>query len=187
MAPVVPVGVPDVLVAGDSLIFKVSYPLYPVSEGWTLSFQFKGDGELITTSGEVTDDSSVTYTVNVPASRTADLAKGVYRWFALATGSGTYSGRRDVAARGVLTVEANPNTAASGDYASPEEIELDALNAALQAAAGDLVISYTIGNRQVTYDRRGAMRRRSALERAVWRQRNPGKPWPSIQVAFGGV
>ena len=187
MAPVVPVGVPDVLVAGDSLIFKVTYPLYPVSEGWALSFQVKGEGELITTSGEVTDDSGSTYTVNVPASRTADLAPGVYRWFALATGSGSYSGRRDVAERGVLTIEANPATAAGGDYESDEEKELAALVAAVRDSAGDLVVSYTIGNRQVTYDRRGALRRKSQLERAIWRQRNPGQPWPSISAVFSGV
>lgn len=186
MAPTTPKGEPSSVVAGDSWLWEVSYQDYPSSEGWALSYTFRGAGSLDTTAGEVVVSSDV-WTVHIPASRTADLGAGAYRWAAYMTGSGSYAGRRHEVARGVVTVVANAALATDGALQSSDERILAAIEAALEGRITDDVQMTQINGRLVTNIPILELQRlRGIYERRVWKLRNPGRQ-PVQRVVFRGV
>lgn len=186
MAPTTPYGEPTEVVAGDSWLWTARYGDYPSSEGWTLSYTFRGVGALDTDTSECTVASDL-WTVNVPASRTADLGAGTYRWAAYMTGSGSYSGRRHQVATGVVTVIANAALAAEGDLQTSDERILAAIEAALEGRITDDVQMTQINGRLITNIPIMELQRlRGMYERRVWRQKNPGK-MPVARVVFRGV
>lgn len=189
MAPITPVGVPSQLIAGDTLLFSVSYGDFPVSEGWTLSMTLAGVGTLQTESGEITEDDGTTWTVTIPASRTRTLAAkpGVYRWFHYMTGSGSYSGRRYTVAEGRIEVLLNPADAADGDFQFQEEKDLAVVEARLAGRLTDDMQAYTIRGRQVVLiPYQELVAERARLKRAVWKLRNPGLAMPVLRRVYHG-
>lgn len=189
MAPVTPVGVPGSLIAGDTLLFSVSYGDYPVSEGWLLSMSLVGAGTIQTTAGEITEDDGVTWTVTVPASRTAELNAnpGVYRWFHYMTGSASFAGRRYTVAEGRIEILANPAQAQNGAFQAQCEKDLAVVEAAIAGRLGDDMQAYTIRGRQVVLiPVKELIAERSRLKREVWRFRNKGKAMPVLQRVYHG-
>lgn len=175
MAPTIPVGELTSARAGDSWIWKQSFPEYPVSEGWALAYAFKGPGELATQTAEVTNDGSATYTVTIPASRTVSLDQGTYRWVATMTGSGSYSGRRDTVTSGVLHVMADLPVVDASTVLSPDERLLNAIDDVIYGRVTDDVQQVTIAGRSITkIPLAELLSLKSKLERRVWRLRNPG-------------
>jgi len=186
MAPTTPNGEPTEVVAGDSWLWTARYGEYPSSEGWTLSYAFRGVGSLDTTSGECVV-SSDTWTVSIPASRTGDLAAGSYRWAAYMTGSGTYAGRRHQVATGVVTVAANAALATEGQLQTSNERTLDALRSVMEGRVTDDVQMTQINGRLITnIPILEVQRLIGVYERRVWKERNPGK-MPVTRVVFRGV
>lgn len=188
MAPVVPLGVPAELTAGDTLKFQVTYATYPVSEGWTLSFVLAGAGVLRSVSTEITNDGGVTWIVTIPASRTATLTKGSYSWFAFMTGSGTYVGVRQQIDQGRITVLQDPALAAPGDLQAQCEKDLAAVQAVKSGRITDDIQSYVIGGRQVTaipFTELLALER--SLKLQVWKFQHPGQAFPVVRGRFSGV
>lgn len=186
MAPITPVGVPSQLIAGDTLLFRVSYGDFPVSEGWTLSMTLAGVGTLQSEAGEITNDGSVTWTVTIPASRTRTLAAkaGVYRWFHYMTGSGSYAGRRYTVAEGRIEVVQNPADAADGDFQYQEEKDLAVVEAKLAGRLADDLQMYMIRGRQVSLiPYKDLVAERARLKRAVYRLRT-GHAMPSVRVTL---
>jgi hypothetical protein len=187
MAPVTPVGVPATLVAGDTLLFSVSYGDFPVSEGWLLSMSIVGAGQLQTTAGEITEDDGVTWTVTVPASRTATLNSqpGVYRWFHYMTGSGSYAGIRYTVAEGRIEILANPAQAQNGDFRFQEEKDLEVIDAAIAGRITDDMKAYTIRGRQVVMLELSELRnlRRDCVQRLRRRQ---GLTMPRLVRVYHG-
>lgn len=176
MAPTIPVGELTSARAGDSWIWKQSFPEYPVSEGWALAYAFKGPGELATASGDVVDDGNATYTVTIPASRTASLDRGTYQWVATMTGSGTYAGRRDTVSSGVIDVLADLPTADASSVLSPDERLLNAIDDVIYGRVTDDVQEITIAGRSIVkIPITELLALKSKLERRVWRLRNPGR------------
>lgn len=184
MAPTIPVGEPTSARAGDSWIWKASFTEYPVNEGWTLSYSFKGPGELATEAGEITNDLAATHTVEIPAARTATLDAGTYQWVASMTGSGTYAGRRDTVGSGVLQVVADlPETDAAA-FVSPDERLLNAIDDVIYGRVTDDVEEVTIAGRSIKkIPLAELLALKSRLERRVWRLRNPGRS-PVARVWF---
>lgn len=176
MAPTIPVGELTSARAGDSWIWKQSFPEYPVSEGWALAYTFKGPGELATLTAEVTNDGSATYTVTIPAARTASLDKGTYQWAATMTGSGTYAGRRDTVSSGVIDVLADLPVVDASTVLSPDERLLNAIDDVIYGRVTDDVEEVTIAGRSIKkIPIAELLSLKSKLERRVWRLRNPGQ------------
>lgn len=190
MAPVTPTGVPDTIVAGDTLLFYVpTYSGYPISEGWTPSYAFVGKGTLHTESGELTSDGS-RYTCLVPATRTItlDAKAGVYAWYLFMTGSGDYAGRRYRVDEGRIEVQTNPANALDGDFQAQCEKDLAVIEAKIANRLSDDLKAYTIRGRQVVLmEPRELFAERSRLKREVWRLRNPGRAMPSYKVTLNGI
>lgn len=188
MAPVTQAGLPNALLAGDSLIFTATYAEYPQSEGWTLSYSFRGVGTLETAASEVVAGSGGAWTITIPAARTAPLPAGTYQWFAVQTGSGSYAGRRDTVESGRINVSLDPASALAGDYRAQSEKDLEAVRAALSGRVTDDLSSYMIGGRQVVLiPIRELVALESRLKREVWRLQNPGLPYPRIRMVFSGI
>lgn len=176
MAPTTPIGEPTSARAGDSWIWKQSFTEYPVSEGWGLAYTFKGPGELTTQSAEITNDGSVTYTVTIPASRTDDLAAGTYAWFAVMTGSGAFTGRRDTVASGTLTVLPDLATVDPADVRLPEEKLLAAIDAVIYGRVTDDVQEVEIAGRSIVkIPVMELFAIKSRLERKIATARNGGR------------
>ena len=180
VAPTIPTGEPTHAVAGDTWLWTQTFGEYPSSEGWALSYAFRGASLLETTSGEVSY-SGTTATVTIAASRTADLTPGTYYWTATATGSGSYAGRVHTASTGVLEVTRNLSLAAEGEALTWEEQTLSVVEAALTGKVTDDMASYMIAGRQVVTIPLNELRSlRSSLKRAIARQR--GKPFAEFKV-----
>lgn len=188
MAPVTQAGLPSDLLAGDSLVFTASFPEYPQSEGWTLSYAFRGLGTLDTTAAEVVAGDNGSWTITIPGARTAPLDAGTYRWFAIQTGSGAYAGRRDTIEQGRINITQDPTGAEAGDLRAQCEKDLDAVRAARSGRITDDLQSYMIGGRQVILiPIRDLLILESQLKREVWRLQNPGSPFPRIKWQFRGI
>jgi hypothetical protein len=188
MAPVTPTGVPGQVVAGDTLVFELSYGDYPISEGWVLSMSFVGKGALQTETAEVTEDDAK-WTVLIPATRTAILHSnpGAYRWFAYMTGAGAYAGQKYTVAEGRIEVLANPRQAQDGDFQAQCEKDLAVVEAAIAGRLADDMQAYTIRGRQVVMiPVKELVAERSRLKREVWRFRNPGAAMPVLRRVYHG-
>lgn len=182
MAPTIPRGEPTSAVAGDTWLWSVAYADFPSSEGWTLSYAFRGAGSLDTEASEVVAGTG-DVTVTIPATRTADLTPGTYYWTCTATGSGSYAGRKHTAATGVLEVERNLALTAEGDALTWEERTLPVVEAALTGKLTDDMASYMIGGRQVvTIPVPELVKLRAQLRREIARQR--GRPWQQHLVTL---
>ncbi len=179
---------PSSLLAGDSLVFTASYPEYPASEGWALSFSFRGVGTLDTLTSEVVSGADGSWTITIPSARTAPLEPGTYNWFAIQTGSGAYDGRRDTVAQGRINVEIDPVQALAGDYRAQCEKDLEAVRAVMSGRITDDMQSYMIEGRQVVlHSMKELIALESRLKREVWRLQHPGQAFPRIRTVFGGV
>lgn len=149
MAPQTPSGEPSCVRAGDSWLWTTSFPEYPVSEGWALSYAFKGPGELLTTLAMIVSDGT-SHTVTIPAADTAALCSGTYQWAATMDGSGAYAGRRHTVRTGTLVVESNIESADPSTLVSPDETLLAAINDVIYGRISDDVQAITIGGRAIT-------------------------------------
>ena len=183
MAPTIPVGEPTSVTAGDSWVFKQSFPEYPVSEGWALAYAFAGPGDLLTATSEVANDAASTYTLTIPASRT-ELPTGTYRWVARMTGSGAYAGQVYTVRAGVIEVCANVTTSLPEALWDPDERLLFAIDAVIYGRITDDVQQVTIGGRSVTkIPIAELLALKSRLERRVYLMRNGGD-MPVRRVIF---
>lgn len=148
MAPQVGWGVPAQLRAGDTWEWRANFGDFPVSEGWTLSYDFRGIGRL-----DWDSDWSVSgadgWTLTVPASSTADLTNGRYEWAARMTGTGGYAGREYTVESGYVDVLPDLQAADAGDRQSFYEAQLAVVREVLAGRITTDIVSYTIAGRQV--------------------------------------
>lgn len=171
VAPTIPTGEPTRAVAGDTWLWQQVFGDYPSTEGWSITYRFRGANILDTASGEVVY-SGTTATVTIAATNTATLTPGTYYWQAIATGSGTYAGRVHTAGSGVLEVTTNLDLAAEGDALTWEERTLPVVEAALSGKVTDDMASYMIAGRQVVTIPLNELRQlRASLKREIARQR----------------
>lgn len=150
------------ITAGDTLKFEASVPDYPASDGWTLKYRLipRTSGTPIDITAATGDDGE-SYEVAVAASTTATWTPGPYSWAAwveLGADKFTVDGwpQTDgvkVDPGDVVTILADPRTAATYDSRSVAQKALDDCKAALAAynASRGLVKSYTIAGRSMTF------------------------------------
>ncbi|MET0154735.1 MAG: hypothetical protein ABW189_01340 [Rickettsiales bacterium] len=151
----IPTKEPSRLVKGDSVSWRRSLACYPASDGWTLTYYFRGISELDKAASADGDD----YLVELSTSD-AELEAGEYAWSAKVSKG---SELRTVAT-GILTVLPDLADAADGYEARPHcKIMLDAIEAVLQGKASQDVSSYSIQGRSLT--------RMTAEELEKWRDK----------------
>lgn len=90
MTPPIPWGEPASAVAGDTWKWQRSVPDYPASDGWALTYRFRGIGTLDVLATTNMDGAS--FLVTAAASATGRLPEGSYEWTArVSNGTETYT------------------------------------------------------------------------------------------------
>ncbi|HEV8456372.1 MAG TPA: hypothetical protein VGQ24_15855 [Gemmatimonadales bacterium] len=170
-----PWGIPDRLRAGDTWLWKATFPDYPAAEGWTPQYVIRGVGRLqwAASYGVAVGEE---WTITIPASVTGTLEAGRYEWSVLVVGSGAFSGRSHTVETGILLVLANLLTAAEGDRQSYAEKTLAVIREKMAGRITDDIQSYMIGTRQVgKIEIRELMRLEAVFSARVRRERNGGQ------------
>jgi hypothetical protein len=186
MAPLVPYGHPTAVRAGDTWTWRISFTDYPASEGWALSYAIvptanATQAPLVWSAAFVTDDDNE-YTVTIPIATTDDFTAGGYRLTAFLT----LAGARYSPYSQPLLVAANSAALTAGQGLSHAETMLAAIEAVLESRASADVESYQINGRALNRTPiRDLKRLRTEYRTAVWKERNPGRPLPSLRVYFG--
>lgn len=183
MAPTTPVGIPSLLVAGDTWKWTQTYGDFPISESWALSYHIRGKDRLNWDSSWVTDDGT-THTIEIPSATTALLAAGGYTWQARVTdGSETYT-----AEDGVLTIEPDPEAATAGAFQSHAERMVDVIESEIEAritGVGSAHEDYMIAGRQIRKIPIGELKGMLGRYRSeVRRQKHPAQFMRHIHARF---
>lgn len=184
----IPFGHPTSLAAGDTWQWRISFPDYPVADGWVLSYALVSTSRatqspLTWDAGFVTDDGAE-YTVTIPAATSDDFAAGGYTLTAYVT----LAGVRHTVYAGRVLVTANAATQTVGAGLTFAETALINIEAVLAGRATADVESFQISGRALNRTPIAELyKMRSRFRTEVWRQRNPGQSLPGALVAFYGT
>ena len=174
------ISVPEIIYAGDTIIFDVPAFTDPVGENvdsgtytlvWYARTNTASEGASITGVAEADG-----WRITVPSSTTTAFDAGLWTWQAIATsGALQYT-----AGRGQFTVKATleyAGTPGAFDDRSRAEIDLEKVEAAIRTLAeGGIVQEYTIGNRSLKRYKMGELLQlRDALKAEVDRERRAEK------------
>lgn len=174
------ISVPEIIYAGDTIIFDVPAFTDPVGENvdsgtytlvWYARTNTASEGASITGVAEADG-----WRITVPSSTTTAFDAGLWTWQAIATsGALQYT-----AGRGQFTVKATleyAGTPGAFDDRSRAEIDLEKVEAAIRTLAeGGVVQEYTIGNRSLKRYKMGELLQlRDALKAEVDRERRAEK------------
>jgi hypothetical protein len=176
----VTISVPEIIYAGDTIIFDVPAFTDPVGENvdsgtftlvWYARTNTAPEGASITGVAEADG-----WRITVPSSTTTNFAAGLWTWQAIAT-SGAL---QHTAGRGQFNVKATleyAGTPGAFDDRSRAEIDLEKVEAAIRTLAeGGVVQEYTIGNRSLKRYKMGELLQlRDALKAEVDRERRAEK------------
>jgi len=144
MARSIPSSEPTRAVAGDTWAWNRTFADFPSSEGWSISYEFRGPSALTIQGDQVSVGDNGDYEVRVPTESTARLLPGPYQWAAYAT----LDGERYQVARGNLTVRADLVTTEA--RATQAERELAIVNDAILGRLTADTESFVIAGRQVS-------------------------------------
>lgn len=185
MPPTIPSGEPTDVIIGDTWQWTRGQSDYPVAEGWLLSYGIAGATTLAWKASYVTNDGVATHTVLIPASATAELDPGTYRWAAyVSAASGLYAGQRYQVDSGVFRVQANLSMAVDGDAQPWAERALVAIEAAISGSLTTNMAEFQIAGRAVKrYALPDLLRLRAQLKAELLRARFKGQ-LPGYEVAF---
>jgi hypothetical protein len=174
LTPPIPTTEPDRLFAGDTAKWNKTISDYPPTDGWTLTYAFRGPSNF---PDQQATSSGSAYVIVIAAAITTALAVGTYYWSARVNKAGeTYT-----VARGVLTVD----MVAGGVVITHNEKMLAAINAVLEGRVTADINQYTIGTRMVTkIPFKELLHFKGVYEAKVWRDRNPGKIGVPVLVNF---
>jgi hypothetical protein len=180
LPPTIPTIEPEIARAGDTWKWTRSFADYPVSEGWALSYSFRGASVLL--DADVTIQANVAdWSVSVTAAKTAPLIPGTYHWAAFVT----KAGERYTADEGVLVVERNLSTAAAGDALSHAEKMLPIVEAVLSGRVTADIENYQINGKLVTKIPIAELKKlRKQYRSEIWSQRNGGRLGPQHLTTF---
>lgn len=176
-------AIPSAITAGDTVVIELSSEEFPPSEGWT------GSAAIVLASEQkaptVTDDDQGTYTITIGASLlqtivTQQEARFVFR----VTGSGAYANQVYTVCDYPITILPNVTNATGKTSRSDDEIELDAVKAAILALTTTNIASYSIGGRSVQRNEIRTLYSRQAILEARIRGAKGYGPRKRV-VAFG--
>lgn len=165
MTTTLPTTEPSSITKGDSVTWKRSFDSYKASDGWTLTYYFRGAATLDKAASADGDD----HLIELTTANTDTLTAGEYVW-AAKVGKGS---ELITVAAGTLTVLADLADASAGHESRPHcKIMLDAIEAVLQGKSSQDVQSYSIQGRSLT--------RMSPEELETWRNKYR-KEWRTYQ------
>jgi hypothetical protein len=170
-------ALPASFAAGTTVKYTRSHADYPANDGWVLTVVLSGRDRL-----EVTGTpSGAAFAVTLPATETAKLRPGVYRW----TERASKAGEAFTACAGEITVTPDVVGASVGDLLSQDEKELDLVNTAITKILTHTLQAFSIAGRQVEYaDLEKLQARRAVLEARISRRKNGGRIGRVHRVAF---
>ena len=194
MAFTIPTVEPEVVMAGTDWHWTMELPDYPASEGWTLTYYFRGPSILNIVATRV--GTTNTYDAKALAAATQNLLPGRYSWQGIVTGvAGETHVARPIAddsgdpeTLGELTVLQNITTAIAGDYQTHAEKTLGVIEGEIYNRINNLksIEAYAVAGRQVSkIPLKELVRLRSVYQGLVRRERNPGSIGTDIAVTFG--
>jgi hypothetical protein len=138
---------PRVIVIGETLIWEKELADYLPSDGWALSYSFRGAGPGFDQAATYEDDI---FQITVAATVTVNLLAGAYYWQALVT----KGSEKHLVDEGEVKVKAGLAAVASNtavDNRSPVKKILDAIDALIVGRVPQDVHMYMIGNRQLQH------------------------------------
>jgi hypothetical protein len=171
-------SVPALITAGTTVKFRRSFMDYAASDGWSYTFALAGPASL-SKAGAPSGDA---FEVTLAAVETAGLSPGGYRYSEIVSKAGEVF----EVGRGVLEVQPDL-AAAQGDSAlSHAERTLLVIEAALEGRLPSGMETYQIAGRAISKMKiKELMELRGQYAALVWKQRNPGKLGPTVEVTFG--
>jgi hypothetical protein len=172
--------VPDLIYAGDTVIFDV--PAFKDAIGTTIdsgTYTLKWYARTNTASEGATITGTAEgdgWRITVPSATTADFDAGLWTWQAIAT----YGSVQYTAGRGQFTVKATASysgTPGAFDDRSRAEIDLEKVDAAIRTlSSGGMVQEYSIGGRSLRrYKMTELLELRSTLQNEVAMERRREK------------
>lgn len=175
----VPTTEPTSLIAGDRWDWTVEYPSYD-NATYTLTYYLDGSSAVTGIAATATSGTSSNFTVSVPATTTAGIVAGTYKWLArMAATTDIHTVRS-----GVFYVA--PNRATTTNTQTHNEKMLAAIEATLESRAVADIESYQINGRALNRIPFDMLRKhRGSYRNLVWQERNPGQALPSFLVRFG--
>jgi len=170
--------VPSEFNAGTTVKFNRSFNDYPASGNWTYKIYLAG-AKTLNKAGTTAGDG---FTVALSATDTATLTPGAYKYVERVTdGTDVFE-----VGSGVITVGMNIGTAADGAALTHEERTLMVLDAAIEGRLTDDIASYQVSGMAVQKIGMDELQKlRGIYAGKVWRQRNPCKVGPDVNVTFG--
>lgn len=145
MTQTVQTSEPASLTAGDTAKWQKTFPDYPATDGWVLSYALVKSGNRITFSAGA---SGADHLINVSAAITAGWTVGRYQW----QSSVTLAGERFTVGTGQIEILPNFAAASNGaDGRSHARKVLEAIEATLEGRAGQAHMQYRIGERELRF------------------------------------
>lgn len=179
------VGEPTSITAGNTVVFEVSPPEFPPSEGWTAAYTVVLSGSLVTAT--VTDDDAGTFTVTFAASAfSSTITQQEVRLVGRVTGGvGTdYAGEVYDIYDAPLTILPNVTGSTGSTARTEDEIQLDLVNLRIRELLATSISSYSIGGRSVQKRELKELRTEKAILEARIRGAKGYGPRKRV-VAFG--
>jgi hypothetical protein len=171
---------PALITAGTTVKFRRSFTDYPAGDGWSYTFALAGPASL----SKVGTPSGYSFEVTLSAAETAGLPHGGYRYSELVTKGGEVF----EVGRGVVEVQLDLAAAQGNSALTHAERTLAIIEAALEGRLLLGMETYQIAGRAVSKMKISELARlRGHYAALVWRQRNPGKLGPTVEVTFGGT
>lgn len=179
-----PTTEPAGIISGDTIQFLISLADYPSSDGWVLHYTLVGSAGAPITWNGISSGSG--HQITVSASTSGAYPAGLYTATKYVTKTAT--GERYTL--GQIPITIHPDLAAATtatDTRSHAQKVLDAIEAVIEgrAKSGDQEITID-GTRLVNMTVDQLLKLRSTYAAAVWRERNPGKLAPQVNMHFRG-
>lgn len=138
MAPRIPDCEPTQFVSGDTVIFNRFLADYPVTDGWTLKYAFRGVGKFDVTA----TPSGTGYAIVIPSTTTA-VAPGLYEWAAWVENTATPVEKHTVGS-GRVAIQPQLSSVTDGTRQQHVERMVPLVEAQLEALAASPIETYTI-------------------------------------------
>lgn len=149
------------------------------NDAWTITFYALGQYAFqFTASAQVATSN---WLFSYSSTNSANVTAGTYRYNIV----GVLATKSYSLQSGAVTVLPKPNQTAGTDQRTHAEESLAAIEAALEGRWTSDVQEYQIHGRALTKIPILELKRlRTHYRWEVWRERNPGKPYPGMQVTF---
>lgn len=171
---------PASITAGTTVKFRRLFTDYPAGGGWSYTFALAGPASL----SKVGTPNGDSFEVALTSVETAGLSPGGYKYSERVSKAGEVF----EVGRGVLDVQLDIAAAQGNSAMSHAEQTLLVIEAALEGRLPSGMETYQIAGRAVSKMKiKELMELRGHYAALVWRQRNPGKLGPTVEVTFGGT